>query len=63
MEKEKRELGVSIPDVAAALGISRNLAYQLARDKQIPVLRLGGRRLIVPLESLRKLLDVGWAKE
>ena len=63
MEITKGELGISIPDMAAALGISRNLAYQLARENKIPVLRLGLRRIIVPMEAMRKMLDVGLPQE
>jgi len=49
-------LGISIPAAARALGISRALAYQLARAKELPTVRLGARRLVVPLESLKKVL-------
>ena len=63
METIKRELGVTLPEMAAALGISRNLAYQLARDKKIPVLRLGRRRIIVPTDALYKMLDVGLPRD
>ena len=38
---------LTITQVAEVLGISRGLAYQLARDEQIPVLRLGNR-MVVP---------------
>lgn len=54
--KNHNELGISIQAAADALGISRTLAYQLARTKEIPTIRLGARRLVVPLESLKKVL-------
>jgi excisionase family DNA binding protein len=38
------------------LGISRGLAYELARSGQIPVLRLG-KRLLVPNIALERLLS------
>ena len=38
------------------LGISRGLAYELARSGQIPVLRLG-KRLLVPKVALERLLS------
>ena len=54
--KSDHDLGISIPAAADALGISRTLAYQLARSKEIPTVRLGARRLVVPLEGLKKVL-------
>ena len=50
------ELTMAIPEVAKALGISRGLAYQLAREGTIPVIRLG-KRLVVPKLALQKLLS------
>lgn len=48
---------VNIEIVAKRLGISRGLAYTLARadDLPVPVLRLGSR-LLVPVAALDKLL-------
>ena len=46
----------SIPETARMLGISRGLAYELARSGQIPVLRLG-KRLLVPKIALERLLS------
>jgi len=37
----------SIPEVAAALGISRALGYELVHQGVIPALRLG-RRIVIP---------------
>ena len=45
----------SIPETARMLGISRGLAYELARSGQIPVLRLG-KRLLVPKIALERML-------
>ena len=42
----KETLTLTIPQVAEILGISRGLAYQLARNGQLPVLRLGNRMLM-----------------
>ena len=50
-------IGISIADAAKALGISRTLAYQLARSGEIPTIRLGARRLVIPLERLRERLE------
>lgn len=49
-------LCISIPEAAALLGISRNLAYEMARQRQLPVVRFG-RRLLVPRAALEKMLS------
>lgn len=49
-------LGVNIPTAAKALGISRNLAYELAREGRLPTVRLG-KRLVVPLKALERMLE------
>lgn len=46
---------LSITECAKNLGISRNLAYELARTGRLPVLRLG-RRLLVPRAALDRML-------
>ena len=57
--QDSERLTMSIPEVARALGISRGLAYELARRDQLPVrvLRLGERRLCVSRRSLEDLLS------
>lgn len=45
------KLVFSIQEVAELLGISRSYAYELAKEKKIPVLDLG-RRKVIPKESL-----------
>ncbi|MHB1445425.1 MAG: helix-turn-helix domain-containing protein [Acidimicrobiales bacterium] len=49
-------LTVSVEEAARILGISRALAYELARRRELPVLRLG-RRLVVPAARLRQMVD------
>lgn len=49
---------ISVPETAKLLGISRNLAYELARTGRLPTLRLG-RRLLVPRVALEELLRTG----
>lgn len=63
-ENEDR-LCFSIPETARMLGISRGLAYELARSEKIPVLHLG-KRLLVPKIALERLLsqpDVSLGRE
>ena len=50
------KLAYSIEEAAAALGISRCLAYELVRQGKIPSIRLGERRLIVPVAALNRML-------
>lgn len=50
---------VDVYDVAEAgrrLGIGRNLAYSLVRSGEIPSIRLGARRLVVPRIALDEML-------
>ena len=51
-------LTMTIPEVALALGISRGLAYELARRDELPVrvLRLGEKRMVVSRRALENLL-------
>ena len=47
-------LMLSVPEVAAVLGISRAGAYELARSKGVPALKIGSR-IVVPKEKF-----IGW---
>lgn len=51
------KLVYNVPEVAELLGISKSYAYQLVKEKRIPVLDLG-RRKVIPKESLE-----GWLKD
>lgn len=52
---EPRPLVLGVADAARMLGISRALAYDLARRQRLPVVRLG-RRIVVPEAAIRALL-------
>ena len=43
------------PDAADVLGISKDLAYEMAKSGEIPTIRLG-RRVMVPVPALRRML-------
>lgn len=47
-----------VDQVAKMLGISENLTYKLIREGQLPVIRLGKRRILIPKEAFEK-----WFKE
>lgn len=53
---EQGSLTMTVEEVAAALNISRSLAYEAARDGRIPTIRIG-RRLLVSRRALEKLLE------
>jgi len=49
-------LTLTVGETAHLLGISRGLAYELARCGQLPVVRMG-RRLLVPKIALERMLN------
>ncbi len=53
-------LTMSIPEVARVLGISRGLAYELARRDAlpVPVIKLG-RRMVLSRKAVEALLKAG----
>ncbi len=48
-------LAISIPETAKLLGLSRNSTYEAAKRGELPTL-IVGRRILVPLSALQKLL-------
>jgi excisionase family DNA binding protein len=46
----------TLDEVASLLRISRGSAYEAARRKEIPTIRIG-RRLLVPCDALERLLS------
>ena len=50
-------LTFTVPEAGRMLGISRSLAFQMAHTGQLPVIRLGERRLVVPKAALQRMLD------
>jgi len=61
MDIEKR-LCITVPEVAEMLGISRNFAYELVKQGQLPVIRFG-KRLLIPRIALEKMLEKGVPNE
>ena len=56
MATAAEKLIYTVPQAGELLGISRGLAYQLAKEGKIPVIKLG-KRLVVPKLALQKLLS------
>ena len=49
-------LMLSVPEVAAVLGISRAGAYELVKGKDFPALKIGSR-IVVPKEKFIEWID------
>lgn len=49
-------LCMTVPEAARLLGISRGLAYELARSGQLPAVRFG-HRILIPKRALERMLD------
>ena len=53
-----QKMTLSIPEVAETLGISRNLAYELAARGELPgLIRLGEKRVVCSKLVIEKLLQ------
>lgn len=48
---------LSVPEAAQILGISRSLAYEAVKNGQIPTLKMGVRRIIVPTVAIERMLE------
>ena len=55
MTNEK--LTFTVEEMAASLGISRPVAYELTRREGFPAIRVSERRIIIPVEALKRWLD------
>lgn len=51
------KMTVSVEEMATMIGVSRSVAYQLAKERGFPAIRVGERRLIIPVKSLERWLD------
>ena len=59
---EELPLMLSVPEMAAALGISRAGAYELARSEGFPALRIG-TRIVIPKDELREWIRRNLGKQ
>jgi len=57
---EVEKLVYTVPEVARMLGVSRNLAYDLAKRDAlpVPVIKLG-RRMVLSRKAVEALLEAG----
>ena len=51
-------LTYSVPEAGRLMGISRNTAYEAARNGTLPTIRFGSR-YVVPRAALQRLLESG----
>jgi len=54
---EEQKLTVTVEEAGRLLGISRGLAYEMARTGQLQTIRCGAKRLLVPRRALERLLE------
>jgi excisionase family DNA binding protein len=47
---------INIEEAAKRLGIGRNQAYEAARNGQIPTIKIGKKRMLVPLAAFERML-------
>lgn len=55
MENPKGALNVK--ELAAYLGVGLNVAYGLVRTPGFPALKIGERRIVVPIDSLNQWIN------
>ena len=54
-------LCLTVPEAAEMLGLSRNNAYKLVKEKQLPSIKFG-KRILIPRAALGKMLEKVGAK-
>jgi excisionase family DNA binding protein len=55
---ELGRLAVSVPSAARSLGLGRNAAYDAAKRGELPTVKIG-RRILVPIDALHRMLAEG----
>jgi excisionase family DNA binding protein len=53
-----KRLCITVPEAAEMLGISRNFAYELVKQGQLPVIKFG-KRLLISRIALERRLEEG----
>ena len=54
--EQNEPLTITVEEAGRRLGISRGLAYELVRRGEIPAIRLGCRRLVVPAGAVEAIV-------
>lgn len=55
-----KRLCISVTELAAMLGLSRNNTYDLVKQKQLPSIRFG-KRILIPRVAIEEMLKKGGA--
>ncbi len=51
------KLTLSVDEMAQTLGISRPVAYELIKREGFPAIRISERRIIIPVDGLKRWLN------
>ena len=51
-----KKLCMTVKEMSEELGIGINTAYQLSNSKGFPVIRIGERKKLIPVEGLKRWL-------
>ena len=54
---ENTKLTVTVNEMAKMLGVSRPIAYDLTKKKGFPAIRISERRIVIPVDALKKWLN------
>ena len=57
------KLVLNVEELAEVLGVSRPVAYELTRKSGFPAIRISERRIVIPVEGLRKWLEAEAAND
>ncbi len=52
-----QKVALSVDEMAQAIGISRTVAYRLVKTKGFPVVQLTEKRMVIPVDALKKWLE------
>ena len=51
------KLTYNVEEAATVIGVSRPVMYELTRREGFPAIRVSERRIIIPVEALKRWLD------
>ena len=52
------KLAFSVTEMAEALSIGRNVAYELVNRSDFPKVKIGDRRIVIPVDRLKQWLEM-----
>ena len=56
MKEKVERKKMTVPEAAKVLGIGLSIAYEAARNGELPTIRIG-KRILVPIVALDRMLD------